>query len=275
MNAGPRHTIDLHTHSTSSDGTNSPSELVGDAAAKKVELLALTDHDTVAGVPEAAAACAAVGIRFIAGVEISTNADEHMHMLGLGIDHTNKKLADFLAHYRANRTTRIKKMVAKLQAFGLEVSFEELPVTKGGSVGRAHLADLLKAKGYADTRQDAFRKYLIPGRPGYAEHQGPSITEAMDIIKEAGGRPVLAHPGVISSKWNFPAWTQSGLCGVEAFYSSHSESMTRILLDMADKYKLIITAGSDYHGPRSGREKNIGMSVSHENFLRIQKGLGL
>ncbi|MDD2772545.1 MAG: PHP domain-containing protein [Elusimicrobiales bacterium] len=266
-------TLDLHTHSDQSDGTCSPAEVVRGAARRGVSLLALTDHDTVSGCAEAAAEAERLGVAFVRGVEISTRLDDHLHILGLGVDVGEKGLKAALGFALAKREERVRRTVSQLNEAGIEADFARVRARAKGSLSRAHVADYLRATNRAQTRQDAFRKYLVPGRPGYVAGMGLDVNETIAAIRGAGGAAVLAHPGIVMSVLDLPAWRTAGLGGLEAFYAAHTEEMTRRLLSLAAKYGLFVTAGSDYHGPASGRENSIGVNVSEEDFASMKKSL--
>ncbi|MFA6583680.1 MAG: PHP domain-containing protein [Elusimicrobiaceae bacterium] len=263
--------VDLHTHSYYSDGTSSPSEVVKHAVRRNVEILALADHDTVDGVAEARGEARRLNIRFIPAVEISTCLHDHLHILGYGINTAHAPLIEFLQECRKKRIVRIRTITQQLQAENVLLDYEEVAACARNTVSRPHVADLLVKKGYAVSRQDAFRKYLTPGKPGYVQPSGPDIFETMAQITSAGGVPVLAHPGIVQSRWDFPAWTNAGLRGIEVYYPLHKTSMMNTLEDVAEKYGLFITGGSDYHGPDSGREKEAGIRVPEAAYNKLEE----
>ncbi|MDD4005105.1 MAG: PHP domain-containing protein [Elusimicrobiaceae bacterium] len=262
---------DLHTHSHFSDGTSSPESVVKHAVRRRVEMFALTDHDTVGGVAESARAAAEAGLPFITGVEISTSLHDHLHILGYGIEPNHPGLAAFLEFCRESRKTRVRQITGKLAAAGADITYEEVAATAHESISRPHVADLLVKKGLASTRQLAFRQYLVPGKPGYAPSLGPGIAETIAQITAAGGKAVLAHPGIVQSFWDFPAWTTAGLAGIEVYYPLHTASMSGKLEKIAEKYGLFMTGGSDYHGPASGREKTAGIRVPEKTFNKLRE----
>ena len=261
--------IDLHTHSLFSDGTSTPQEVVADVARAKVKLFALTDHDTTDGVSEAQAYCAELGIRCVSGVEISTREHDQLHFTGYNIDLQNREFQDFLAHNRQQRRQRICQIVARLQQAGVDLSEEDVFSRAPHTVSRAHVADALKAKKIVPSRQEGFRKYLLPGCAGYVPSSGVTALEAITQIKRAGGVAVIAHPGISSSVWNFPAWVEAGLEGIEVFYPAHSFSLRQDLLSIARRYGLLCTAGSDYHGPRGGRIIRPGLDLPDSHYNRL------
>lgn len=265
--------IDLHTHSHFSDGTSSPQEVAEEAARAKVKLFALTDHDSTDGITQAQAVCVERGIRFTAGVEISTREHDQLHFTGYNIDLQNQEFQDFLAHNRQLRRQRICQIIAKLQASGVDLTEEDVFSRAPHTVSRAHVADALKAKNIVASRQDGFRKYLLSGCPGYVPSAGVSALEAISHIKRAGGVAVIAHPGISSSVWNFPAWVEAGLEGIEVFYPAHTLRLKQELLSIARRYGLFCTGGSDYHGPSSGRILRPGIDLPDPHYDRLMSRL--
>lgn len=269
MSVLPR-VVDLHTHSSFSDGTLTPAQIVHAASAKKVELLALCDHDTVEGCAAARATAEELKLDFVDGVELSTQEDDHLHILGYGIDPSDRKFRSVLEDLRQRRVERIRRMVAGLNKAGVALKEEDVAAEAASVRGRAHVADALVSKGHASNRPEAFRKYLVPGKAGYEPPVGIMACEAMAAIRACGGIPVLAHPGVVRDKWDFPQWVSAGLGGVEAYYPSHSVEVTRELLSIADRYGLLATAGSDYHGPHSGISKILGMKMPDDDYKKFR-----
>jgi len=264
---------DLHTHSIYSDGTCTPQEVVLAAVKAGVRVFSLTDHDTTDGVSQAQAACQEHNIYFSPGVEISTREHDHLHFTAYNVDLQNKSFQTFLATNRQNRRKRIQKIVSLLQKAGVDLSEEEVFSRAPNTVSRAHVADALKEKGIVRTRQDGFRKYLLPGGPAYVPSAGVTALEAIRQIKQAGGLAVIAHPGMVSGIWNFPAWVEAGLDGIEVFYPAHSNPMRQDLLALARKYNLLCTAGSDYHGPRAGRILRPGMRLPQPHYDKLLRVL--
>jgi hypothetical protein len=261
--------IDLHSHSDQSDGTCSPEELVHNALKSGVQLFALTDHDTTEGVLRAQQMCRAHNLRCVSGVEISTRDHNHLHFLGYNVNLQDETFQAFLAQNRQHRVERIKKIIFQLRADNVDITEEEVFARAGNTISRAHVADALKAKKLASSRQDAFRKYLVEGKAGYVPSVGVSAIEAIKHIKRAGGVAVIAHPGIVTECWDFPAWTEAGLEGIEVFYPAHTFTLRQELLAIADKYGLFATGGSDYHGPKSGRVTHAGVQVPQNHFNKI------
>jgi predicted metal-dependent phosphoesterase TrpH len=262
--------FDLQAHSTCSDGALGPAAVVRRAAQEGVRLLALTDHDTVSGLPEAFAAAAEHDVRLVPATEISAlDGDEDLHILGYQVDHTDPGLVAGLAESRADRTERAGRMVEKLEDLGFALDREELErhAENGASLGRPHLAAAVvghpgnrwRLEREGRTEQSAFLEaYLIPGRPGYTGRSRPTMTRAIEMIHEAGGVAIWAHPF-----WDIPApdevlrrlerFAGDGLDGVEAFYTTHTRHQVRVLHDRASELDLLITGSADFHGPEHRR----------------------
>lgn len=265
--------IDLHTHSDFSDGTSSPEEVVHAALKAGVKVFALTDHDTTRGVERARAVCAEKGLLFTAGVEISTREHDQLHFTGYNLDIQNKNFQSFLAANCENRLNRIRQIIANLQKAGVGITVQDVFDRATNVVSRAHVADALRAKGLATSRQDAFRQFLVPGKAGYVPSVGVTAIEAIQQIKQAGGIAVIAHPGISCSVWDFPAWKEAGLDGIEVFYPAHSYTLKQELLAIARKYDFLCTAGSDYHGPKGGRITTPGISLPEPYYSRLYSKL--
>jgi 3',5'-nucleoside bisphosphate phosphatase len=248
--------IDLHMHSTCSDGTYSPSELVQRARSAGVTRMALTDHDTVAGLSEARAEAERQGIAFIGGLEISAELQPGtMHILGYGFDEASPDLLDKLEYVQRARRERNPKIVEKLRGLGFELTMEEVAAKAGGTVvGRPHFAQVMVEKGYAKDTQEVFDKYLAKGKPAYLDKVRLSPEESVAAVRAAGGVAVLAHPLQLRAKddTELDAMVQSlacaGLQGMECYYRNHTEEDTRKFLALAKKYGLFATGGSDFHG---------------------------
>lgn len=265
--------IDLHAHSKYSDGTSRPSELVVETAKRKAVLFSLTDHDTMQGVEEAAKKCADYKIKFVRGVEVSTREHDHLHFLGYDVAAENAAFNAFLETNRQNRVTRIKQIISNLRTAGVDITEEDVFKLAKNALSRAHVADALKNKGFADTRQLAFKNFLVPGMPGYVPSLGVTVVEAITHIKNAGGLAVIAHPGLVKQYWNFKTWVDAGLDGIEVFYPSHNQEMIQELLSVAREYGLFVTAGSDNHGPTSGRNPKPGMEIPPQYYDALIKKL--
>lgn len=258
--------FDLQSHSTHSDGALEPAAVVARAGEAGVKLLALSDHDTVAGVEEALRAAAQAQIAVVPAVEISAlhNDQEDLHILGYGLDHRDPGLLQALSRFQADREARAEKMATALGEAGLAVDEELLAAQRrSGSIGRPHLAravhghpanaDRLAAEAL-DGPEQVLEAYLLPGRPGYRQRTTPTVREAIGVIHEAGGVAVWAHPfwdidsreQVLETLERFAGW---GLDGVEAFYVTYSETQTWALADAARRLGLLTTGSADFHGP--------------------------
>ncbi len=248
--------IDLHAHSTASDGSYRPAELVRLAKKAGLKAMALTDHDTTDGLAEALAAGAELGVEVIPGIEISAQfTDDTMHILGYFLDFASGKLAERLAVLKQARKERNPKIVAKLNALGVSITMEQVErLSGGGQVGRPHIARALLESGYVKTLQQAFDIYLKNGGKAYVEKYRFPPAEAMDMIREAGGVPVLAHPFTLALgsaralKEVLQDLKAQGLAGVEIFYADHTPEQEALYLKLARELGLLVTGGSDFHG---------------------------
>lgn len=254
--------IDLHLHTTASDGRCTPAELVEHVHAAGVRVFAVTDHDTVAGHAEAEVAAAAHGLTFVPGIEVTAVwAGRDVHVLGYWIDGRRPAFAAFLRDQRARRVARVEAIGAALVAAGAPVDLGPLlariAARPGTSVGRPDLARLLVAAGHASSVQDAFDRYLAEGGPAYVARAGVSPEEAVAIIHDAGGLASLAHPGVTRRDDRVAAWAAAGLDALEAYHSDHSEAEAALYLERARALGLLVTGGSDFHGddPMSHRTR--------------------
>ncbi len=270
--------IDLHTHSTASDGTMSPVELVKYARKKGLSAIAITDHDTTDGLSEAVAAGVAFGIEVVPGIELSVKySDYNIHLLGYLLDYQQKAFHLALSKLQAGRIERNKKIIANLNQLGLDVAFRELQKIAGsGQNGRPHIAKLMVEKHFVQSMDEAFEKYLGHGGLAYASRFVFGAQEAISLIKEAGGLAVLAHPLQLEkSVDNFDhalnELCDMGLDGIEVYYPNHSRQFRKRLIAFAEKESLVITGGSDYHGSiRPGTTLAGGKNVSVPSQLLIK-----
>lgn len=252
--------IDLHVHSTASDGTLSPTRVVQEARAHGVKVLALTDHDTMDGVAEAQAAGCAEGVQVIAGVELNTDSPAgEVHVLGYCISLGNEAFRALLEGRRRARTVRAHKIVDRLNELGMRVEFDDVArLADEGNIGRPHIARALVAAGYAADVREAFDRWLHEGGPAYVKRDSLSPADAIAAIKAAGGVPVLAHPGRIRDQSVIAELIEAGLEGLECYYPEHSPEQTKRYLDLARRHGLIATGGTDFHGPGSTHRTSIG-----------------
>ena len=261
--------IDLHTHSTCSDGLLTPTALLTLAARRGLAAIALTDHDTVAGLPEALAHGTVTGVEVLPGIEISSTLDGvSLHILGYGFNHEQPAFLAFLERLQLARHNRNQGILERFQALGISITEEELAQVAGDQVGRPHFARLLLRKGRAKNSQDAFARYLKHGCPAFVEHVKPQADEVISRLTEANGLAVLAHPacsdpGLEKIPTLVARLKDYGLAGLEAFYPTHSKKTCRLLQALAAKHGLLLSGGTDYHGdthsvtPLGGNTKTI------------------
>ncbi|MQA28895.1 MAG: PHP domain-containing protein [Luteitalea sp.] len=250
-----RHTrsvIDLHTHTTASDGRCTPRELVDRAARAGVQVLSVTDHDTVAGCAAVAESCSRAGVEFVAGIEITAVVDgSDVHVLGYFIDAAAGGLQAFLAEQRRRRVDRVREMIARLAANGITLDAEAVlqPGLEDSSrsAGRPWIARALVAGGHVENVSDAFDRWLSPGRPAFVPRVGPSPEEVFSRIHGAGGVASLAHPVLVEHDEWIPAFAAAGMDALEAYHTDHDARATRHYLDLAADLELAVSGGSDYH----------------------------
>ena len=266
--------IDLHVHSDCSDGVLSPEELVSKALGAGLRALAITDHDAVAGV-ERARRVAAGDIEIVTGVELSAREGvSDVHILGYCFDPGNEELLAYLDTFRTHRFTRAKGIVAKLNDLGVALELESviaLMQDDRTSIGRPHIARALVKKGFAASMQEAFSRYLGNHAPAYLPKVYFAVADAIRIIHEAGGLAVLAHPGSLRRDELIPGFIESGLDGLEVIHPDHTETAHRFYRQLASKYGLVTTGGSDYHGPGHERCDLGEMKVPHGHLNELKR----
>ena len=254
--------IDLHIHSSISDGKFSPEDIVHRSAERGLAVIAICDHDSVDGVTAALEAARDLPqIKIIPGVEISTSApDSEIHLLGYFIDYTDPKLKTTLVSLRHSRRERGKMTIAKLKRLGICIDWQRVEEIAGsGSIGRPHIAQAMLEKGYVTSFKEAFTKYIGFKGPAYIERQKITPAEAVALVTKAGGLPVLAHPLTVNNLETMIAKLKTaGLVGLEVHYNSYTENERDSLAQLAKKYDLIATGGSDYHGLDDSTETMIG-----------------
>ncbi len=263
----------MHLHTTFSDGKYDPEVLIDFAHKSYIRFLSITDHDTTASLQETAQACEQKGISFIPGIELSTVYEGvEIHILGYNFDPHNASLQTEIKKMRNYRLQRAKTIIERLNKLGIEVQLSEVLDVAGScdNIGRPHIALLLKEKGYVKTIAEAFIKYLDPGRPGYVERYKLKPSEAIELIVNAGGIPVYAHPGINFSKNVFDTVLNMDIAGIEVFHPSHSREVCSFLSNTAQKRKLIITGGSDFHGHETHDFSNLGaMNVPYATIEKL------
>ena len=249
---------DLHLHTTASDGRLTPSELVALALERGLEVISVTDHDSVGGVEEAVAAAGRSGkITVIPGVEINTDlATGELHVLGYFIDYTDEDLVASLANIRESRVGRAQKMVGKLRELGMPVEWQRVQdLAKGESICRPHIAQAMLEKGYVSDEKEAFEKYIGRNGPAYFGREKVGPADAVGIVKKAGGIPVIAHPADIANVDNIIVGLKAaGLVGLEAYYGQYDSKTVRRCVKMAARHGLLTTGGTDYHHFQDDRE---------------------
>ena len=254
--------VDLHIHSTASDGRLSPAEVVRKSAEAGLTVIALADHDTVEGIaPALEAAKTFPRLRVIPCLEMSTDAPKgEIHVLGYFIDYTHPELQATLRRMRNSRQERAQRMIAKMRNLGLLIDWERVQEIAGsGSIGRPHIAQAMLEKGYIASIKEAFTKYIGWGGPAYAQREKVTPGEAVELILRANGLPVLAHPlTIVDPETMVSELKAAGLVGIEAYYKDYTAEEINGLISLAERYGLIATGGSDYHGLDASTETVIG-----------------
>ncbi len=273
--------IDLHTHSSASDGSMRPFELVRHAKEAGLAAIALTDHDTIEGVDEAIEEGNKIGVEVVAGLEISADYNPEMHILAYFFNGTHKNIVPILANLRENRKTRNPKIIKKLEDMGFPMTMEEVEAEASGSVvGRPHVAKVMLRKGYVKSIEEAFEKYLSSGKPAYFKKDKLTPEESIKEIVKAGGIPVVAHPKYLYHTYSqldelFERLAAAGLRGVEAIYVDNTQDETGNFLRLAIKHNLLVTGGSDYHGTyKCGIEIGVGrgnLKVPYELLEKLKQ----
>lgn len=263
---------DLHLHSRFSDGTFAPEEIVARGQRAGFAALALTDHDTVEGCVRMGTACRAAGIEFISGVELTAEHGDHeLHILGYSLDVTNKKLLAQLAGFQIVRQNRIREMVARLNELRVPLEAEDVfALANCSSPGRPHVARSLVRGGHCESLDQAFEYYLKKGRPAWVAKARMSALEAIELVHQAGGLAVLAHPGLNHADDLIPDLATAGLDGLECLHTKHSHLATRHYLEMAEQLKLLVTGGSDCHGQSKGKTLIGTVRLPYEHVEKLK-----
>jgi predicted metal-dependent phosphoesterase TrpH len=262
--------VDLHSHSTASDGARAPRDVVLEAKRVGLAALALTDHDTLGGIAEAMSTGAEVGMRVIAGVELSAvEGDNETHILGLHLSDPRPIEANLIA-LRDMRHSRAERIVLRLNELGVRLEFSAvLEQAAGGAIGRPHVARAMIAEGWAVDLRDAFDRYLGSGRPAFVGKDRLAVTDAIDLIHAAGGLAVLAHPGSSGTRDRIEAFATQGIDGVEVRHPSHSSEDAARLLALVEHFSLVPSGGSDWHGAADG-PRTLGMMRVPAEWLARQ-----
>jgi 3',5'-nucleoside bisphosphate phosphatase len=246
---------DLHLHTKFSDGTFSPEEVVELARQRGLAALALTDHDTVEGCARAAAACERAGIEFISGTELTAEHEgQEIHILGYFIDTHNPALLAGMAKFQAVRQERIRSIVGRLNQMRVPLRPEAVfNLANCRAPGRPHVARALVQAGHCSSLDEAFERFLKRNRPAWVPKFKMSATDAIALLHRAGGAAVMAHPGLTRTDRAIPGMVEAGLDGLECFHTKHSTTTTEHYLELADRYHLLVTGGSDCHGLNKGK----------------------
>jgi hypothetical protein len=263
---------DLHLHTQFSDGTFTPEELAGHGARLGFATMALTDHDTVEGCARMAAACAAAGIEFIVGAELTAeHNDTELHVLGYFLDTQNQKLLAEIAKFQAVRQNRIREMVARINEMGVPLEAESVfALANCKSPGRPHVARALVKAGLVASLDEAFERFLKKNRPAWVPKKKVSALEAIELIHQAGGLAVMAHPGLNRTDAVIPALVDAGLDGIECFHTKHSTATSERYLEIAGRFHLLVTGGSDCHGFSKGKPLIGGVKLPYEHVEKMK-----
>lgn len=270
---------DFHTHSTASDGTVAPAELVEASASQGLSHIALTDHDTTQGVADALAAGERYGVTVIPGVELSTRVRRgELHILGYGIDLSNREMQVTVEQMRQEREERGTKILQRLRELGIDLDERQISAgQQGGTLGRPHIAKAMVEAGYVRDVAEGFDRFLARGRPAHVSRPLMSAVEAIELIQRAGGIAVMAHPFSAPEFRNFlPKLISAGLAGLECYYGEYGVEQRSELSALAAAAGLIATGGSDYHGPqfREGRVLG-GVAIPQETIRTFLDAIGM
>jgi len=267
---------DLHLHTNFSDGTYTPEELVAQAAKHQLAAIALTDHDTVEGCERAQAACAAAGIDFVTGTELTAEqGGNEIHILGYFVDTKNPKLLAEIAKFQAVRQDRIREMVARLNALGVPLKVDDVfALANCRSPGRPHVARALVRAGLCSSLDEAFERFLKKNRPAWVPKMKMSASTGIELIHQAGGLAVMAHPGLNRSDEVIPDLAEGGLDGIECFHTKHSASTAEHYLAIAGRLDLLVTGGSDCHGLSKGKPLIGTVKLPYERVEKLRAALG-
>ncbi len=263
---------DLHLHTNFSDGTYSPEELVAQAAKHGLAAIALTDHDTVEGCERAGAACREAGIEFIAGTELTAEqGGNELHILGYFLDTQNGKLLLEISKFQAVRQNRIREMVARLNDLGVPLGADSVfALANCRSPGRPHVARALVNAGFCRSLDEAFERFLKKNRPAWVPKMKMSALVGIELIHQAGGLAVMAHPGLNRTDDSIPGLVDAGLDGIECFHTKHSTATAEHYLQLADRFHLLVTGGSDCHGLSKGKPLIGTVRLPYEHVARLK-----
>ena len=268
--------LDLHIHTTASDGSLTPTQVVQLARKKGFSLIAVTDHDTMGGVAEALEAGKKYNVDVVPGVEISSGVTLEVHMLGYGMSPDHPVMKAMMEDMRAARVERMERIIENLQKMGVPITVEEVEAVAGGAIGRPHIAQVLIAHGLVPDVRTAFREYIGVGAKAYVERRKMTSEQVIANIRDAGGVPVLAHGGLLRiSEVELNQWIDSmakkGLMGLESYHNAHTPQMERLLRAAAERNGLLVTGGSDFHGA-SRPDVELGTGLSRWNDRQACRG---
>jgi len=272
--------VDLHLHTTVSDGALRPEELVRAASIAGIQVMAVTDHDSVDGIRDAERAASDLSIQVIPGIEVSASLDgDDVHVLGYFLDQGDRVLREALSRLQEGRVAQARSMVERLAELGWPLDWDRvMAIAQGGSIGRPHIARALIERGYVGSVNEAFSRFLRRGGPGYVEGQKLLPQEAVSLIKGAGGVPSLAHPIIVGANDYrldldrlLPVMVEAGLDGIEAYYKGYTPEVTGFLFGLASRYRLVPTGGSDFHGGGVVADAELGaVEVPWETVERLR-----
>jgi len=256
--------IDLHVHTRASDGTYSPKEIIDYAIKNNISSLAITDHDTVAGLPEAMEYARKIGFDLVPGIEFGLDYNTgSFHLIGLFVDYCNSALIEATERLKKSRMIRVVKMIELLKCEGCNICIEEIEEeAMGAAVGKPHIARIMIKKGYAKDMTFIFKNFMIKGKPGYVKRDRISLNEAVTVIKDSGGIPIIAHPVSLNIKLfnafedKLDEFIKSGILGIEVYSSMHTMNDVFEFLRIANNKNILISGGSDFHGDKG---KEIGI----------------
>ena len=268
--------LDLHIHTTASDGSLTPTQVVQLARKKGFSLIAVTDHDTMGGVAEALEAGKKYNVDVVPGVEISSGVTLEVHMLGYGMSPDHPVMKAMMEDMRAARVERMERIIENLQKMGVPITVEEVEAVAGGAIGRPHIAQVLIAHGLVPDVRTAFREYIGVGAKAYVERRKMTSEQVVANIRAAGGVPVLAHGGLLRiSEVELNQWIDSmakkGLMGLECYHNAHTPQMEHLLRAAAERNGLLVTGGSDFHGA-SRPDVEMGTGLSRWNDRQACRG---
>jgi predicted metal-dependent phosphoesterase TrpH len=267
--------VDLHLHTNHSDGTDSPTEVVARAVEHGISAIAIADHDTVSGVAEAREAAAQQGLEFLCATEISSKFNEmEVHIVGLGVDIESPAFLDALNEQKESRNARAEGIIAELHKLGVPVEWARVAArTADGVVGRMHIAQEIHELGFSQNVQDAFDRYIGRGRKAFIRKTVMTSAEAVDLIHQARGLAVLAHPGIGASQRMLPRLLRLPFDGIEAYHCKHTPGQIEEFSALAREHNLLISGGSDCHGQAKRKPEMGNVRVPYEHFTRLTEAI--